>query len=715
MKKAFALLSCIAMLFAACENYDDSIADHEARINLLEDNFIKSIEEQVAGINTSLADLQAVDSTLKVFIKELEAVASDLQSQLEETNAKMDELKDGLKEEISTASQALLVELGKLKSDIETQLESINQDIEALKDKDIALDGKIANLKTYVDNELAGLQEAFADSLLTTEAWVKATFATIDQYDSLQGEISGVKGSIDAIRTSITELEGRINQKITTDIAAAINALHAELSDDYADKIATAVSEVTANYTVAIATAKYEIEVAYGKAIKEAIEASEENMKKWVNETLAASYYDIATMDAKLATLATEANRYADQQVTSAVTDQQNALAQTKAELTAAYGRAISDAINTNNGVVDTKISTAINNAKNELQSKIDTINMEIVAIKNRLNALEGKVEALIARIQSIRLLPDYDGGKAKLVNKSPSGSLTFILSPSEAAVAVAQSYNDNSDVVKAKISRIQTQTRSVDVPQALAVASVTGTADGLLTVEVDIASLPEGYWRETKDANVFICISDGNNDMNSELAPIVYEFKPEAVDLGLSVKWASCNVGADFPKGYGGYYSWGETEEKGNYAWSTYQLCSGRYDNLSKYCTKSNYGTIDAKIALEPEDDVARVKWGGTWRIPTRVELEELRDNCTWSWTTINGVNGYKVTGPNGNSIFLPAAGYRRNWGMHDHGSYGSYWSASLHEDRPNWAYFLNFRDGNYNLYDQNRSDGYSIRPVTE
>lgn len=707
MKKAIALLSCIAMLFAACENYDDSIADHEARINLLEDNFIKSIEEQVAGINTSLADLQAVDSTLMVFIKELEATASDLQSQLEDTNAKMDELKDGLKEEISTASQALLVELGKLKSDIETQLESINQDIEALKDKDVALDGKTANLKTYVDNELAGLQEAFADSLSITEAWVKATFATIDQYDSLQGEISGVKGSIDVVRTSITELEGRINQKITTDISAAINALHTELSGDYADKIATAVSEVTANYTVAIATAKNEIEVAYGKAIKEAIEASEENMKKWVNETLAASYYDIATMDAKLATLATEANHYADQQVTSAVTDQQNALAQTKAELTAAYERAISDAINTNNGVVDTRISTAINNAKNEMQSKIDAINMEIVAIKNRLDTLEGKVEALIARIQSIRLLPDYDGGKAKLVNKSPSGSLTFILSPSEAAVAVAQSYNDNSDVVKAKISRIQTQTRSVDVPQALAVASVTGTADGLLTVEVDIVSLPEGYWRETKDANVFICISDGNNDMNSELAPIVYEFKPEAVDLGLSVKWASCNVGADFPKGYGDYFAWGETETKSDYI-STNNITYGlRMSDLE------SRGFIDSDGNLTAAYDAATVNWDDSWRMPTLDEMKELVDNCTWEWTTMNGVNGRKATGPNGNSIFLPAAGFRGDGAIEKVGSYGCCWSAT--PTSVYTSYCLYFDSGNLDCESFSRYYGRPVRPVTE
>ena len=129
------------------------------------------------------------------------------------------------------------------------------------------------------------------------------------------------------------------------------------------------------------------------------------------------------------------------------------------------------------------------------------------------------------------------------------------------------------------------------------------------------------------------------------------------AVDLGLSVKWASCNVGASSPEECGGYYSWGEIEEKSDYSKNTYKwVNNGDWNNFVKYCTDSSYGTVDNKTILELEDDVAHVKWGGTWRMPTFAEFQELQDNCIWEWTSINGTNGYKVIANNGNFIFLPA-----------------------------------------------------------
>ena len=189
------------------------------------------------------------------------------------------------------------------------------------------------------------------------------------------------------------------------------------------------------------------------------------------------------------------------------------------------------------------------------------------------------------------------------------------------------------------------------------------------------------------------------------------------AVDLGLSVKWASCNVGATSPEEYGGYYAWGETEEKTSYSWSTYKWCNGSYDTQTKYCTSSSYGTVDNKTTLDPEDDVAHAKWGGGWRMPTKSEQDELRNSCTWSWTTVNGVNGYRVTGPNGNSIFLPAAGYRSRSGgdVYDSGSYGGYWSATLDEDDSDLAYYLYFLDGDCGWDSSDRYNGISVRPVTE
>ena len=188
-----------------------------------------------------------------------------------------------------------------------------------------------------------------------------------------------------------------------------------------------------------------------------------------------------------------------------------------------------------------------------------------------------------------------------------------------------------------------------------------------------------------------------------------------EYVDLGLSVKWATCNVGASSPEEYGGYYAWGETEEKDNYDWSTYKWCKGSDDTITKYCTDSSYGTVDNKTVLDPEDDVAHVKWGGTWRMPTEAEQDELRKKCTWTWTTQNGVKGYKVTSPNGNSIFLPAAGYRGGTEVSYRGSSGYYWSSSLYSSRSYNAYDLRFSSGfHYWRYDY-RYLGHSVRPVCD
>ncbi len=186
-----------------------------------------------------------------------------------------------------------------------------------------------------------------------------------------------------------------------------------------------------------------------------------------------------------------------------------------------------------------------------------------------------------------------------------------------------------------------------------------------------------------------------------------------EWVDLGLSVKWATCNVGATSPEEYGNYYAWGETEPKTTYSWATYKWCNGSYNTQNKYCTSSTYGTVDNKTVLELADDAARANWGGQWRMPTDEEWTELRENCTWTWTTKNGVNGYEVKGTNGNSIFLPAAGYRGNDDLYGVGGDGSCWSSSLVTGNPSDACCVNFYSDD--VYGSSRSRGYgrSVRPV--
>ena len=184
-----------------------------------------------------------------------------------------------------------------------------------------------------------------------------------------------------------------------------------------------------------------------------------------------------------------------------------------------------------------------------------------------------------------------------------------------------------------------------------------------------------------------------------------------EYVNLGLSVRWATCNVGATSPEEYGDYFAWGETSTK-----ETYDSDNCPTYGLSTSQLKSQ-GYIDSEGNLTPQYDAATANWGGDWKMPTYDELNELRNRCTWTWTTLNGVDGCEVTGPNGNSIFLPAAGSRNGSSLNYAGSSGCYWSSEPNSAFKNNAYRLYFNgdDGNVNMSDFYRNYGYSVRPVIE
>lgn len=190
-----------------------------------------------------------------------------------------------------------------------------------------------------------------------------------------------------------------------------------------------------------------------------------------------------------------------------------------------------------------------------------------------------------------------------------------------------------------------------------------------------------------------------------------------ECVDLGLpsGVLWATCNVGANSPEDYGDYFAWGETSSKSDYSWNTYKWSKRSFDNLTKYNNDSSNGIVDNKTTLEPSDDVANVKWGQNWSIPTDSEWNELRSpfNCKWTRTQQNGVDGFKVTSrKNGNSIFLPTAGCRNDKRLSFEGN-GYYWSSSLNEKYPQHAWFVGFYSGEVDRHSSNRVSGQSVRPV--
>ncbi len=190
------------------------------------------------------------------------------------------------------------------------------------------------------------------------------------------------------------------------------------------------------------------------------------------------------------------------------------------------------------------------------------------------------------------------------------------------------------------------------------------------------------------------IALGGGGDKENAATAAKGMHNGYEWVDLGLSVKWATCNVGANSPEDYGEYYAWGETSTMSSYTEDNCETCNQKIDDIK--------GT---------NRDVAHVKWGGSWRMPTKEEFDELREKCNWEWTG----SGYEVTGPNGNSIYLPAAGSRDGETLNGDGLFGYYWSSTPVSEDTRYAYRLYFDSGVQDAYGFYRGYGRTVRPVLE
>lgn len=174
-----------------------------------------------------------------------------------------------------------------------------------------------------------------------------------------------------------------------------------------------------------------------------------------------------------------------------------------------------------------------------------------------------------------------------------------------------------------------------------------------------------------------------------------------EYVDLGLSVKWSTCNIGSKKPEEYGGYYAWGEIEEKNSYTWSTYKYSSGSSNNCESLGDSIN----------ETQYDVAQAYYGKPWKMPTWREANELRTKCDWVWTVENGIKGYKVFGDNGNYIFLPAAGIKTT-SLRNTETDGYYMTATQHKNSSS-AYNLEFKSSKTTCSYTSRFCGLSVRAV--
>lgn len=387
------------------------------------------------------------------------------------------------------------------------------------------------------------------------------------------------------------------------------------------------------------------------------------------------------------------------------------------------------------------KLITAINNLKGNMEAKIEAITEAInsvnatlesklalieAAIKAQTLSLEAKLDLLEA---AIKALPDYtsqlEAIKTAINNLPDYGDK---LSAIETAIKAMPDYSDKFDAVVAALNAMKTQIEAL--------------GDGQTAIAEKIAAVT------TAINNLIAEVKSGNTSAAAALAQIIQKLEElkgnigggdtpsteDYVDLGLpsGIKWATKNLGASKPSDYGDYYAWGETEPKTEYTWATYKwMQTGQSD--WKYITKYTFpdgktegiwydsdGTFigDGKTTLEAADDAATAKLGSPWRMPTRDEINELLDNCTWTWTTQDGKNGYEVKGTNGKSIFLPAAGWRRSSELDDAGSWGDYWSSSLSAAYSDYARGLYFDSGGHdwsygNYYYYYRYFGFTVRPV--
>lgn len=274
-------------------------------------------------------------------------------------------------------------------------------------------------------------------------------------------------------------------------------------------------------------------------------------------------------------------------------------------------------------------------------------------------------------------------------------------------------------------LNKEKTATLQISLTPANATSDVVWSSSNPSVVTVSDAGVLTAV--ATGNATITAVVEENANLTANCSVKVIDESTYEFVDLGLTsgTLWATMNVGATSPSDYGDYFAWGEVESKADFSWSTYKYCNGSSSTLTKYCHASGNGTVDYKQELEFLDDVARQNWGGDWRMPSKAQLAELRTECIWTWTTLDGVvYGYQVTSKkSSDSIFLPAAGYYDGTTLNKLGSYGYYWSrenykssSSLYSyDYSYNAYYLYFYTTSYSSSDGYRCCGRSVRPILE
>lgn len=388
MKKNLFFIATILLTTVSC-NYDDEFEKINGRLDAIENTQIATLEEQINAISTTLPQLENTDNELKGYIANLESASDNLQQQAEIINTKIEEVETSLQGEISTSESNILSELKSLESELQGEILFINNTITTLQDSKNSLEQQITELSNRIDSEVA-------DNSL--EEWVAATFVTLEQYNKLSSEIATVKMSLEAVSKSVTDLETRINNKISNDIATAVSAVNVTIQQK--------VLEVTNAYMALVNSTKSEITAAYTAAIKTAISDADASMKLWVNESLSA-YSTIADVEAKIAVLQNACGK-SDNALQAEIDSVYTIIADSKDDIDAVYMNAINDAITSNNGLINKNIADAISSLNQSVDTKLEIINTRISTLEQRVGLVENRIATVEEQIININSSISY-------------------------------------------------------------------------------------------------------------------------------------------------------------------------------------------------------------------------------------------------------------------------------------------------------------------
>lgn len=449
-----------------CANYAPDLDEIHEDLNG-KDAWVTSINQQIEKINASIPKLEQTDKDMKDMIGSLEETAGDLRKAITENGKRISAVKSDLekaveelrksdnanKEEliraIEQAEKEVLVTLETMKSEMDVKLSDIGGAISDLKKKDADLEGKISDLKSYAGKELKG-----------TEDWVKATFATLEQYNDIVEQIAGIDIEIAGLKTSMTDLEVRLTKNFTESLNKTVSDLESAVADEVAglnDRISKEVADLTNAFTEALLKARNETEAAWEKNLKDSVNDLKSSLESWVNDKIKA-YWTIEETKAALETqkkalegqllvqktaleemIKANSKDIEDLKAALAVTNkaiEDNAkeieglksdLDEVKAEVKEAYERAIRDAIASLRNELSADITAAINDADSKVQGEIDRMSSEIrkmeKSVSDKITQAQNAVNKVLYRIQSLVYVPYTEDGVA-VVTRYGSGSI---------------------------------------------------------------------------------------------------------------------------------------------------------------------------------------------------------------------------------------------------------------------------------------------------